>query len=894
MHARARFCCLLALAMLGAALAGEGPVDGQPVGPLDGARGGEPALSARARGYMLFCEGASLAAQGKHEEAIVRFQEVLTLDPESPTLLFEIGYSYYRMGDNGKATDFLKRSLTLDPENGPAHETLAFVHAAATRRAEALTELEAAAKARRRPLNHASLVRRIAWIYERQGDHKKAIEWYQFMLDCGYRSREAYLKLGSLQLQDKRWADGLASFRQVVRRTDSDKASAVEVAKAFADLNDADRNAAIGHIEDAVAKADDPASREVLAMAYQAAGRRRDMLAQLERVAAAGSRRAETQRTFIAEYYEQLGELTKAIAWRTRILDQSPSASAAVRLAALYLKREQVPEAVAAYRKAIELEPKRRDLLRRIADCHTALYQWDQAVAVLGDYLDGERPLQPRHATVAYELGELHRQAGSQDEAAAWKKRAFELLGNAIAKPSPGVRLSDAQLHLLTAELHYADDNPAKALEYLAIARRLDPDDPKKTLLVAAGCKRVQQWAEAAKIYQEFLARDNASLTAAGVYIELATCQEILGDDAAAIVSREKGKRLILQIAAKNPRDEAQAAAQAQLGENALNRNKPAEAIRHLLDAVRRAPAEGLYHLYLAQAYEYLGDWSRATASYSTYLETRDGEPDAAAARTVFRLGVAQARSGQADLGAKSKARAVRLIRDHLQALDAEHRGIPAARADLLRDLASLLHTDKQHDQAIDAIRQAIRLAPEARRTNYRLFLAAIYDDLKRYGDSEKVLLDARKDDPDDDGALNHLAYHYSVRGIKLDEALDLVQRALKTDPLNGAYLDTLGWVYYRQGKHQEALEQIQRALRYEEDAVLRDHLGDAFHKLGKIHEAREAWTKALALDPEIEGVADKLENVKAPPKPEPEAKPQPKTGKPPEPKKPPDNGGEW
>jgi len=844
---------------------------------------------------VLFCEGVSLAAQGKHEEAIARFQEVLKLDPESPAVLFEIGYSYYRMRDNEKAADYLKRSLALDPENGPAHETLAFVHAAATRRADALAELEAAARAKRRPLNHASLVRRIAWIYERQGDHKKAIEWYDFMLDCGYRSREAYLKLGSLQLQAKRWAGALASFRQAVRRTDNDRASAIEVAKAFAELNDADRNAAIRHIEAAVARANDPASREVLAMAYQAAGRRRDMLAQLEKVAAAGSRRAETQRKFIAEYYEQLGELTKAIAWRARILEQSPSASAAVRLAALYLKREQVPEAIAAYRKAIELEPKRRDLLRRIADCHTALYQWNQAAAVLRDYLDGEKPLQPRHATVAYELGELYRQAGRQGEAAEWKKRAFALLENAIGKPGPGVRLSDAQLHLLAAELYYADDNPAKALEYLVIARRLDPDDPKKTLLVAAGHKRVQQWAEAAKTYQEFLARDNASLTAAGVYAELANCQEILGDDAAAIVSREKGKRLILQIAAKNPRDEAQAAAQAQLGENALNRNNPAEAIPHFLDAVRRAPDEGLYHLYLAQAYEYLGDWSRAAAAYSTYLGTRDGKPDAAVARTVFQLGVAQARSGQPDLGAKNKARAIRLIRDHLKALDAEHRGIPAARADLLRDLASLLHADKQHDQPIDAIRQAIRLAPEARRTDYRLFLAAIYDDLKRYGDSEKVLLDARKDDPDDDGALNHLAYHYSVRGIKLDEALALVKRALKTDPLNGAYLDTLGWIYYRQGKHQQALEQIQRALRYDEDAVIRDHLGDAFHKLGKIPEAREAWTKALALDPEIEGVADKLKNIKAPPKPEPVAKkPQPKAGKPPEPKKPPDDREDW
>ena len=57
------------------------------------------------------------------------------------------------------------------------------------------------------------------------------------------------------------------------------------------------------------------------------------------------------------------------------------------------LKRERVPDAIAAYRKTIELEPKRRDLLRRIADCHAALYQWGQAATVLGDS-------NPRTATI--------------------------------------------------------------------------------------------------------------------------------------------------------------------------------------------------------------------------------------------------------------------------------------------------------------------------------------------------------------------------------------------------------------------------------------------------------------------------------------------------------------
>ena len=913
----AALCCwVLALGSAASALAGEVPVDERlrqlqvrdprlfhwlfPAARIQGADAEPPELAARARGRVLFCEALALKARGKHAEALARLEQALALDRESPTLLFEIGHCHYRMGKPDEAARFLQRSLALDPDNGPAHETMAFVHAAASRRAEALEAFEAAAKAARRPARHQSLVRHIIWVYEQQGDRTKAIEWYRFLLDCGYRSRDDYRKLATLELKEGRYAEALATFRQVALRTPSDVASAVAIARAFAELNDAERNAAIRHIEAAVAKADDPASREVLAMAYRAAGRRDDMLGQLGRVAASASRRAATLRRYLAEFYEQLGDLPKAIAWRQRILASGPNAADHIRLAGLYIKRQQMPEAAAEYRNAIARDPRRRDLLRRVADCHSALYRWERAAAVLQEYLDGEgKPLSPVRATVVYAVGELYDQAGKDALATTWKQRAFKLLADAIGRPRPGRTLDDAQLHLLMAELYYADDQPDKARDYLIVARRLDPDDPKKTLLAAAAAKHVQRWAEAATVYQEFLARDNTSLAAASAFLELAKCQEILDDRAAAVVSREKAKQIILRAGRTATAAAAKAAAHAQLGENALRQNKPRDAARHLLEGVRLDPREGMYHLLLAQAYEYLADWRRAAASYATYFQSRGREPRAADARTLFRFGVAQSRSGQPDRGRTHKARAIALLTDQLRTLDDEQRGTPAGKAELLRDLAGLYAADKQFPKAIDTVQRAIRLAPSARRTDYRLALAAIHDDARHYDDSEKVLLATLRDDPDEPSVLNHLGYHYAVRGIKLDEAVRLVQRALHYDPLNGAYVDSLGWAYHKQGKHTQALRQLLRAVQLDEDAVLRDHLGDAYRKLGQIDRAREAWTKALALDPQIEGVAQKLEDTKdeAPPKPkpdpEPKPEPPPKPDKPPEPEKPPPND-EW
>ncbi|MFW6162886.1 MAG: tetratricopeptide repeat protein [Planctomycetota bacterium] len=900
-------CCVVA-----GAAATEGPVDRGlrqlrlrddrfyhwlfPADALNGLDQEPPAPSDQANARMLYCQGVALEMRGQYDEALPKLQAALALDPEAPGLLFEVGHCHYRLGNHEEAEDLLTRSLQRDPENGQAHETLAFVYNATDRHGKALEALEAAARAEKRPVKHRSLLRHIIWTYTQQGNYPKAVEWYQFMLDCGYRSQDAYRRMGTLQLKLRRWEDALESFRHVARRTAADQPQANAIARAFAELSEADRNEAIRHLEAAVAEAGDPASHEVLAMAYKAAGRRQDMLDELETVAAAASGRAETQRRFLAEYYEQIGELTKAIEWRQEMIRREPTARDLVRLAGLYVKREQMPQAAATYRKALDLAPRRRDLLRRVADAHAALYHWQEAAAVLEEYLDGEKPWRPRHATVLYKVGELYSRAGKDALATTWKHRAFKLLDQAIAKPRAGVRLSDAQLHLLMAELYYADDQPEKALDYLTVAHRLDSDDRKKTLLLAAGYKRVQRWRDAADVYEELLARDNSSITAAGVFLELATCQEILGDHAAAIVSREKAKRIILRAAKAAPRDEARAAAHAQLGENALQRNQPKTAVRHLQEAVRLDPDEAFYHLYLAQAYGYLAQWKRVAASLATYLDSQPGDLDPDDARTLYRLGVAQTRSGLADQGRQNKARAIQLLRDHLGTLDREQRGTPATRAELLHDLASLYASEKQFDEAIATMRQALPLAPSALRADYRLALAAIYDDLERYEESEKILTATRQAHPDAAAVLNHLAYHYSVRGIRLDEALSLVRKALRQDPLNGAYIDTLGWIYYQKGQHQQALDKLLEAVQYEEDAVIRDHVGDAYRKLGNIAQARQQWQKALALDPDIDGVADKLAATKdhVPPEPEPKPQPRPEPPKPPEPEKPPPDDEEW
>ncbi|NQT54496.1 tetratricopeptide repeat protein, partial [bacterium] len=511
---------------------------------------------------------------------------------------------------------------------------------------------------------------------------------------------------------------------------------------------------------------------------------------------------------------------------------------------------------------------------RRIADAHIELQQWKQAAAVIEKYLNA-KTLETKDAEVIYQLGELYHQAGEATLAARRKKQAFDLALHAVGKPTKA--LSDAQLHLLLAELYYADDKPEKALEYLLVTRQLDPKDSKKALLVAAAQKRVQQWKQAADTYRAFLKDDPSSLAAAGAFIELAECHEVLGEMGRATGSRQAAIDILDRAYRAVQADQAKAAVKLELGQLALRRNQPQRAVEHFLDALALNPKRHAYHLGLAQAYQVQADWKRAAAHYQSYIAGFDDPSSPEAAAFIYRLGVAQARSGQAELGRKNKQRAIRILESTLNTLEKESRGTPAYKAELLRDLASLQAGEKQHAKAIATIAKAIAIAPPGKRASYRLFLASVHEEMKQYAECERVLLDEHRRKPDSPDVCNHLGYFYAEQGKKLDEAVKLVQKALHYEPLNGAYLDSLGWAYYKQGQLEKARDLLSRALRYEEDAVIRDHLGDAFLKLGQIDKAREAWATALAQDPDIPSVRQKLQKHKAPPTPQ--APPKPKGG---------------
>ena len=111
---------------------------------------------------------------------------------------------------------------------------------------------------------------------------------------------------------------------------------------------------------------------------------------------------------------------------------------------------------------------------------------------------------------------------------------------------------------------------------------------------------------------------------------------------------------------------------------------------------------------------------------------------------------------------------------------------------------------------------------------------------------------------------MNYLGYLDAEAGEHLEEARALIERALELDPENGAYLDSLGWVYFKMGRLDEAVAHLERAAALlDTDAVIFDHLGEAYFKRRDPEQARRNWERALELSP-TDAIRHKLERLTA------------------------------
>lgn len=249
----------------------------------------------------------------------------------------------------------------------------------------------------------------------------------------------------------------------------------------------------------------------------------------------------------------------------------------------------------------------------------------------------------------------------------------------------------------------------------------------------------------------------------------------------------------------------------------------------------------------LSQAYALLGDiaeqdqqWSEAERFYSLVDNPQD------AWRVINRRAALLARQGKLEEG-----RALIRMAPETQPEDARLK--VSSEAQLLRD-------NKQYQAAYDVLMQAAQSNPGDADTLYDLAMAA--EKLNKLEEMERLLRQVIAAKPDYHHAYNALGYSLADRNLRLDEARALVRKALEFAPNDPFILDSLGWVEFRSGNLDLALEILKSAYQSRQDPEIAAHLGEVLWSMRQREEARAIWNASLAQSPDNETLNETVKRL--------------------------------
>jgi len=512
--------------------------------------------------------------------------------------------------------------------------------------------------------------------------------------------------------------------------------------------------------------------------------------------------------------FEENGEMDKALAAYRKVLDVDPGqANLASRVAALLTRQDDFPEAIDVLKDAIKANPSAPGPLLQLAFIYTKyLRRTDQAI----DYVNRAIALDPHNIDAYERLCEIALGAGDEKKALQSLDRAME-----IKSDDPAFW---ARLGKLYASIVFKPDRPPKPEEVARVndifkkAADRAGDDAAALKDVADYYASTQQIKEAIPLYLRLLELEPDDINA----------REKLATGFVLTNQREKAVEMLEAIIKEHPEKYQPYDLLAGLLDDAaraLEREKKsdqakamfAKAAANYEQSLIINPGRASPYLHLAELL--LGPLKQNERAVKVLSEARQHFPQTP--EIVYYLGIAQRE-------AKHFQEAVATFEEALHEAEAE--GTEIANARFYFDYGAAAEQAGLHDKAADLFRKSIAVDPANAADAY-----------------------------------NYLAYMWAEHDTHLDEAEQMIKLALQADPNNGAYIDTLGWLEFRQGKFDRALSDLLRAAQKltREDPVVLEHVGDACAKLNKPAQALDAWQKAFNLDPQNKKLADKIDNAK-------------------------------
>jgi tetratricopeptide (TPR) repeat protein len=584
-----------------------------------------------------------------------------------------------------------------------------------------------------------------------------------------------------------------------------------------------------------------PVIQERLAEIYAKSQRMREAVEQAQAALKGDPNNVDAHRLLARIYVRELGDLSagdvqketleKAIAQFQQILKIQPDdVYSALWLARLYRFENKHSEAETVLRGLLARDSSNGPALEQLSQLLMDEGRSQEAVKLLSDAAG-----QSSSPEVYDLLGDAYSQAKDYPKAEEAYRKAVE-----EDPDDPG------HLHGLAQAL-MAEDKYADALEQFKRLTEIEPSTSENFLRMAQLYRRLGKFdqAEASLLRAKQLAPGSLEV----LYNE-ALLYEDQGryDDAVKVLSDAIAGMRSQSSSARNPGG----AASADNGtDSSVTSETSPNALAILYEQLGHAYREEEDYSLAIQTYQEMGKLSADAQKRSemllidTYRESRDLDHaitetkkalEAAPNDPSLTVTLAMLYGEKSDVDAATK-----LLDGLLRGNDSDQ--------EIYLNLAQVQERGKKYAEAEQSAQKAEQMARgnDDKETAY-FMLGAIYERQKKFDQAEQEFRKALEVNPGNASVLNYYGYMLADRGVRLEEATAMIKQAVTQEPSNGAYLDSLGWAYYKQNKLTEAEESLRKAAdRQKHDPTILGHLGDVYAKLGQSDQAAIYWERALA-----------------------------------------------